>query len=92
MWIPARASSSMHNPQCIDGFSAKLDGRRSSVGEAAIHLQRVYPFGGRVISTIEGSLPIHSQGPQPNVLPGLVEQLVPVVAPASLGGSDADPS
>ena len=39
MRIPARASSSVHNPQCIDGFSAKLDGRRSSVGEAAIHLQ-----------------------------------------------------
>ena len=32
-------STFLCNPQCIDGFSAKLDGRRSSVGGAAIHLQ-----------------------------------------------------
>ncbi len=32
-------SSYLYNPQCIDGFSAKPDGRRSSVGGATIHLQ-----------------------------------------------------
>ena len=47
---------------------------------------------GRLILPIEGSFPIFSEGPEPDVLARLVEQLVPVVAPASLGGSDMEPA
>ena len=44
------------------------------------------------ISAIEGSLPIAPEGPQPDVLAGLVAELLPVVAAPALGSSDTDPA
>ena len=44
------------------------------------------------ISTIESSLPVSPERPQPDVFPGFGALHVRVVAPASLGGPDMDPS
>ena len=46
----------------------------------------------QLILAIEGSFPIFSEGPEPDVLLGLVVVLLPVVAPATLGGSDVGPA
>ena len=59
-------------------------------GEAVDGRGRSCPL--RLILPVEGALPILSEGPEPHVLPGLVVQLVPIVAPASLGGSDMEPA
>ena len=46
-----------------------------------------------MISAIKGSLPVASQGPQPDIFFfGFVELLVAVVATASFSGTDVDPS
>ena len=44
------------------------------------------------IFAIECALPIASEGPEPDVLAGIVEELVPVIAPPALSGSDVDPA
>ena len=44
------------------------------------------------ISGIEGSLPIAPEGPQPDVLAGLIAELLPVVAAPALSSSYTDPA
>ena len=57
---------------------------------------RSFLFGHRVmramISPVESSSPVLAEGPEPDVLYGLVAPDVPVVASAALGGADAGPS
>ena len=48
--------------------------------------------GRTTISAIEGSLPIAPEGRQPDVLAGLVVELLPVVAAPALGSSYTDPA
>ena len=45
-----------------------------------------------VVSAVEDVLPVVAERPQPDVLPGFVEAFVPVIASASLSGSDVGPS
>ena len=47
---------------CIDGFPAKLDGRRSSVCEAAIHLQRSQDVFKRLMNEIAHDRRVRHQG------------------------------
>ena len=46
----------------------------------------------RWILPVEGAFPVPAKGPEPDILAGLVEVPVPVVAPAPLGGADMDPA
>ena len=58
-------------------------GRPHTFGQALDECGRSCPR--RLILPVEGALPIISEGPEPDVLPGFVAQLVPMVAPTSLG-------
>ena len=59
--------------------------RKRSVGPC-------WPDPSGSIPAIEGSLPIASERPEPEVLAGLVAELVAIVAPAALGGCDVNPA
>ena len=64
-----------------------------AVGKVIRSVARVHSHSTATgILAIEGALPIFSEGPQPDVLSRLVVQLVPVVAPAALGGADTGPA
>ena len=52
----------------------------------------VHAVMGVVDSTIECSLPVLSEGSQPDVFFGLGSFCMPVIASSSLGGSDGDPA
>ncbi len=56
---------------------------------AGLLTRTVHPEG---VLAVERSLPIPSERTEPDVLAGLVVELVPVVAPAPLGGPNVDPA